>query len=612
VLVEKPLSKSGADCEAIIEASARRPILGVNQNFVYHPAFARLKRYFEIRKFGNPRFVDVLYNVPLRQIATQQFGHWMFLAPENILLEQAIHPLSQLTMLCGQVEEMSALAEPPLAIGADSDLFASFTASFRCRSLPAILRFAVAETFPVWLIRVVCDDGVLVADMLANRFWTMGRTRWLAPIDGFLSGQRSAFEMAGDSTRNLVDYGLSTVRFKRRSDGFFRSMFASLQAFHHSIDNGLPPLLGAEYGRDLVVTCERLSDGIAGRDRQPRQGRPQTARSYEPAEIAVLGGTGFIGRQVVKMLAEAGRPVSVLARNTENLSAELHSPRVSLRRGDIRDKSAVDAAINGAEFVINLAHGGGGGSWEAVRDGMVGGAECVARACLAAGTKRFLHIGSIASLYLGPQRGAVTGSNPPDPHADRRPPYARAKAMCDLMLLEMCRRDGLPVCILRPGLVVGRGAPPLHSGLGFFNNEQHCIGWNLGRNPLPFVLVEDVAAAIIAAIDAKGIDGRCFNLVGDVRPTAREYVDALALELGRPLRFHPKFPASLFFDEMCKWVLKAVARRPAPMPSWRDIASRGLRADFDCADAKRELGWCPVADRKTFFERAIGIHEQMR
>ncbi len=86
------------------------------------------------------------------------------------------------------------------------------------------------------------------------------------------------------------------------------------------------------------------------------------------------------------------------------------------------------------------------------------------------------------------------------------------------MLLDLHGNQGLPVVILRPGVVVGEGGPPFHGGLGFFNNDQHCIGWNDGRNPLPFVLAEDVAAAILLAARADGIEGRCYNLVGDVRP----------------------------------------------------------------------------------------------
>jgi len=176
------------------------------------------------------------------------------------------------------------------------------------------------------------------------------------------------------------------------------------------------------------------------------------------------------------------------------------------------------------------------------------------------------------------------------------------------MLLSMHRAQGLPVCILRPGLVVGDGSAALHSGLGFFNNEQHCIGWNAGRNPLPFVLVEDVAEAVFRACDAPDVVGQTYNLVGDVRLTAREYLTELSRATGRPLQFHPQSPMLLWMEEMGKWGLKVAIGRKASRPTRRDFLSRGLTADFVCDEAKRALGWSPVADRKIFIRDAIEIH----
>jgi nucleoside-diphosphate-sugar epimerase len=157
-------------------------------------------------------------------------------------------------------------------------------------------------------------------------------------------------------------------------------------------------------------------------------------------------------------------------------------------------------------------------------------------------------------------------------------------------------------------LVVGEGSPPFHTGLGFFNNEQHCLGWNRGTNPLPFVLVEDVAEAILLAARAPDLEGRCYNLVGDVRLTAREYIELLAEALQRPLRFHPQSPRKLWIAELAKWTIKRATGRRVPVPTLRDIRSRGLRAVFDCSDAKRDLGWRPTSDRERFISRAILVH----
>ncbi|WP_372623263.1 NAD-dependent epimerase/dehydratase family protein [Falsiroseomonas sp.] len=617
VLLEKPLVTSTAEGEALLAAgSAGGATVGVNQNFLFHPAFARLRARVAAGEFGRPCFVDCIYNVALRQLAARQFGHWMFRAPGNILLEQAVHPLSQIAALAGPIREVRAMAGQPIGIAPGLHFYPSVTATLQGERLPAQLRFAVGQSFPFWQVSVVCDDGVVVADILANRVFVHGRTCWLEAVDGLFAGTGTAAAIAGGAVRNAMDYGLSTLRLKGSTNPFFLSMRDSIAAFHRALDAGTAPESDAAFGTMLVTTCEMIRDAafadaapVAGTSRPDAPAVHREREAFTP-DAVVLGGTGFIGAELVRRMLGQGMRVAVMARSVRNLAPVFgDAERVALHRGDIRDGEAVLRAVGDAPLVVNLAHGGGGGSFEQVRAAMVGGAETVARACLARGVRRLVHVGSIASLYLGPDAGVVTGATPPDPRAEERAEYARAKALCDHMLLAMHAAERLPVCILRPGLVVGEGTSPFHSGLGFYNNDQHCIGWNDGRNPLPFVLVGDVAEAILLACRAgPEIEGRCYNLVGDVRPSARDYIADLGRALGRPLRFHPQRPLALWGGEVAKWVIKRAGGRKVPLPSRRDILSRGLAARFDCADAILDLGWRPTADPAAFAAQAIAVH----
>jgi predicted dehydrogenase/nucleoside-diphosphate-sugar epimerase len=617
-LVEKPLAASGAQCDALIAAAARSgATLGVNQNFVFHPAFQRLRRELEAGLFGPLRFVDCLYNMPLRQLAARQFSHWMFHTPGNILLEQAVHPLSQIMALSGPVEQVRAIAGPPAQIAQGVSFFSSVTATLDCRAAPAQLRFAVGQAFPFWQVTAVCDDGVIVADILSNRTFAHARTRWLEPVDLLLSGARTAGGLLRATLRNAYDYGLSTARLKPRSDGFFQSMQGSIGAFYAALDAGARPELDGAFGRNVVAACDAIAAEAFGSD-AGRAPAPACSRPMSPApagevksmpDVAVLGGTGFIGVETVRRLLAENLRVAVMARSVRNLPEVFADSRVALHCGDIADGEAVRRAIAGVRVVVNLAHGGGGGDYRQVKAAMVGGAANIARACLDAGVQRLVHISSIAALYLGPQRRAVTGKTPPDRRPQARADYARAKGECERMLLQLHAEEGLPVCILRPGLVVGAGTSPFHGGLGFFNNEQHCVGWNLGANRLPFVLVEDVAEAVLLAVRSEAaLEGRCYNLVGDVQPTAREYVARLAQATGRPLRFHPSVPGVLWAQELAKWGVKCAGGHFPKPPSRRDILSRGLTARFDVGEVKRDLGWTPVADSAVFARLALQAH----
>ena len=604
VLMEKPLAASVAECEAVCGAATDgNAVLGVNQNFVHHPAFVRLRKAVAAREMGRPSFVSCVCNVPLRQLATRAFGHWMFAEPGNILLEQAVHPLSQIVALAGRVEDIRTMAGPPLEISPGMPFYPAVGLTLRCAALPAMLRMAVGQSFPFWQVTVVCDDGVAVADILNNRFFTYKRTVWLEVIDSFLSAWATGGAFLREGYRNGADGVLSTAKIQGRSDGFYQSVKGGIGAFHQALDAGRAPELDGGFGAHLVEVCVRAA--AAAFVVRPA---PVPVRTEGAYDVAVLGGTGFIGSHVVRRLLDEGLRVGVMARTVRNLGAVFSDERVVVVQGDVRRSEDVERGIGSARLVINLAHGGGGQTFEEVRAAMVGSAEAVARTCLARGVERLIHVGSIASLYLGRTAETITGATPPDPRRALRADYARAKADCDGMMMDMHRTDRLSVCILRPGVVVGRGGIANHGALGFFNNEQHCVGWNRGVNPLPFVLVEDVAEAVWRACQAPEVIGRCYNLVGDVRLSAREYIAELGRALERPLRFHPKYPTELWLEDMAKWLVKVATGRKVAMPARHDLLSRGLTATFDCGDAQRDLGWWPVADRERFIERGIRVH----
>jgi hypothetical protein len=73
------------------------------------------------------------------------------------------------------------------------------------------------------------------------------------------------------------------------------------------------------------------------------------------------------------------------------------------------------------------------------------------------------------------------------------------------------------------------------------------------------------------------------------------------------LRFHPESATWLWLEDVAKWVVKRATGRAVPMPSKRDFLSRGMAAPFDVSDAKRDLGWAPVADPVVFQARAVDV-----
>ena len=601
VLVEKPMAETDAQCGRMQDAAAKSgAALRVNQNFVFHPAYARLAGSVRSGAIGPLRHVECIYSMPLRQLAARQFGHWMFASARNLLLEQAVHPLSQIVDLVGWPTEVSVRAAAPRAVDDGVEIIDCWGMALGNAEVSGTVQVALGAKHPVWRLRAVGDDGEVEADVLTNRVVLSRPTRWIDAADQLLVGLARAGQESRGAARGFSSYALATAGVLGRRDPFYLSMRDSLRAFYRDRTGEQRP--SGDFGRGLVALCE----DVAGRaPRAPAVlGRPTAAGDPADTDVVLLGGTGFIGRHTVERLKADGYTVTVVARTPDRLPAPFHDERVKVVAGSMADRALLDKLLARRPVVVNLAHGGGSGRTGAER-AMVDGAMTVANAALASGVPRLVHVSSIAALDLGDPKATVTGATRPDPKYDKRGDYARAKVLAEKALFALAQSDGLPLTVVRPGVVLGAGTSPFHSGVGFFNRETHCIGWNQGRNPLPLVLAQDVASAIGLMVDGSATPGLAYNLVGDVRLSAREYIAELARRSGRPLRFHPSSSAAWHVEELAKWLIKRASGRKVAAPSLHDFRSRALAAGFDTADVRRDLGWVPEGDQSRFLDLAF-------
>ncbi len=604
VFLEKPMAETDAECAELQAAAAKGGAkLRVNQNFIRQPAHARLADRVTRGDIGPVTSCQLRYVMPLRQLAARALGHWMFDTPLNLLLEQAVHPLSQIADVMGPIEHVSAVAMPPAECGEGVKIATGWLVNLQCTKGPAQLHIALGASYPVWTLTVVGPDGMLEADMISAKVTASKPGAYLEFYDRFRDGVGRGLSLIWQSKLDAARYLGAQVKILGRADPFFRSIKGNVDAFYDDLAKPSAEDLDGSFGRALVKACEDIAaDAAPDIKPVPKVSTPDASARYD---AVVLGGTGFIGAALVRQLTDAGKRVAVAARSVNNLSDLYRHPNVGVFRGDMRDAAFMADLAGRAPVLVNLAHGGGGEDFEAIRAAMVGGAVQVAEAAKSAKVEHLLFVSSIAALYLGDPDRTITAETPVDPRRDERADYARAKTYAEDEMMRWHREEGLPISIHRPGVVVGAGGPPFHSGLGLFNSETYCLGWNAGKNALPFVLVDDVASALILAMEKPELAGRAFNLVGDARPNAREYVAALADATGRPLRFRPQSIARQQAGEVVKWSVKRIAGRNVPFPSVYDLKSRGLVSPFDTSMEKQALGWAPVADRGEFQRRAF-------
>jgi len=614
VFVEKPLALRSVECDELVGLARGRGLrLGVNHNWLHHPLYQRLRRDLAAYRLGTVSHVVSTHNLPLRQLLTGEHDHWMFRETANILFEQAVHPLSQICDLLGAVRQVSTTCSGEQRLRQGIQFPTRWQLALVCARGTAQIYLAFGRSFAESRVDVLGQDGAAHLDLLNNVYCLDRRTKYFDPLDRLVRCWQQARRLAWSGLRDFTRFGLSTLRVLGRGDSFYLGMRDSIGAFYQGLQAGNADDPSAAVGQLVIEGLENAARGLAPAPEKCPMSQQQSVKTAtrREEEVVVLGSTGFIGRRLVTALAGAGYPLRLMMRQPTTLADVQgeRAPRVC--GGDIRNAKDVRRAVEGCRAVIHLVSGAPEG-WPGFEKLFVEGTRHVAAACLEAKVPRLLFVSSIAAYYLGRARETITELTPLDHHPRRRSLYARAKIACESLLMDLHKAQGLPVTIFRPGVVVGAGGPVEHGGVGFWASSTECVSWGRGSHrPLPFVLVDDVVVALVSALDKDRLEGKSFNLVGDVRLSAAEYIDLLRAESRRDFRLHRQSLLKWLAIDFAKWVVKAAARKPEnALPSWRDLASRALAARFDCTLAKELLKWRPVADREEFIER--GIRQALR
>jgi nucleoside-diphosphate-sugar epimerase len=321
--------------------------------------------------------------------------------------------------------------------------------------------------------------------------------------------------------------------------------------------------------------------------------------------VLVVGGTGFVGQHLVARLAEHGRAARVLTRNPRDAQPSLRREGIELVAGNYHDPVALDAALDGVDAVYHLAKGEGR-NWQEYLDNDVEPTRQVAEAALRRGVRRFIYVGSIDSYASARASDRIDGSTALDPRIDRRNHYARSKAACEQLLLEMARERGLPLVILRLGIVIGAGSSPIHYGVGRFSEWNRLTYWGDGRHKLPFVLVEDAADALVRALEVPGIEERSFLITDTPLLSARDYVAAMQARSGGGVHAAPRAIWRYWLADLAREMVKTAIRHPnRHLSSLHDWQCRSHRATYDATQSAAALGWRPAGTRQALIERGI-------
>ncbi len=269
VLLEKPAAVSSEECEELQRIAVDRGrVVGVNHNAVYQPAFRTVTEWVRDWSLGKPEHVTVWWNVPLHQFQQRRFEHWMFGSPVNILLEQAVHPLSQITYLLGRPLEFAVLASDEILLPSGAPFQRTWNVNLRCERGTANCFLSFGRGYFENALHVIGEDGAAWADLRRNTVRRAAKTRYVEQVDDLVNGAGGAWQQLTGASGNFTRYCLAFLKLRPRSDAFYTSMSDSIMAFHSAIRAGVPVPVSLEFGALLVAACEQIAAAsvIAARD----------------------------------------------------------------------------------------------------------------------------------------------------------------------------------------------------------------------------------------------------------------------------------------------------------------------------------------------------------
>ncbi len=610
--IEKPLCHTVDACQQLRQiAQEQGRVIGVSHNFLYFPAYENLITDLRSGRLGQIDQIDIVWNKELGQLKGGPFGAWMLQTPKNILFEVAPHSFAHAVHLMqGLPDSISVEVRDRIDLPKGLEFYRRWEVRGWKNNTSLRIRFCFIDGYPEHYIHIRGTNATARVDFENNTYVCQEHTPYLLDIDRFANVVGPAKDAASQATNTLANFVLSKMGLSKVNGPFPYSIARTVESFYNTRQTQLDERITAEIGETAIALAEWVANETELPDSKPATEAvstpPETtAEPSIPSTVLVIGGTGFIGRALVRRLRKDGYGVRVMTRNPRSCPAELHQLQAEVVKGDFTDAEAVKAALAGIEQVYHLGRGYGE-TWDEFLKYDVEPTRKLGELCLEQGVKRLFYASSIAIYYAGDQGNIITENTKPHDGMLRVQPYARSKAENERLLMELHSQKGLPVVIFRPGIVLGEGGNPYHWGVAAWPYNSVCALWGDGKNPLPIVLVEDVADAMARAIDIPGIEGESYNLTSKPCITANEYLDEFEQHAGIKIKRVPTPSWRYYSEALGKWAIKSIGRDPnAAFPSYADCQGRSFAATFDASKAEKELGWSPVQDRHQLVKEGI-------
>ncbi|MDR1497588.1 MAG: NAD-dependent epimerase/dehydratase family protein [Puniceicoccales bacterium] len=328
-------------------------------------------------------------------------------------------------------------------------------------------------------------------------------------------------------------------------------------------------------------------------------------------KILVTGGSGFLGRTLVRKLLARGDIVRALMRTPQ---PELAREGCECLRGDIADAACVRGACAGCDAVFHTAAKTDlWGAYAGFVSTNINGTRNVIDGCRAAGVPFLVHTSTPSVVYSGK---SIAGGDESLPLVEKCScAYPLTKAAAERIVLAANENAALRTIALRPHLIWGVGDPHLVPRVLNLARSGKLRMIGAGKNRVDLTHIDNAVHAHLCALDvlcaggekADAAAGRAYFISDGAPVLLWQWINNLLRRLDMPPVTRRISTGRAFFAGTLTEILwKVIPLNNTAPPLTRFIAAQ-LAEDqwFDISAARRNLAYSPAVSTDAAFEALV-------
>jgi nucleoside-diphosphate-sugar epimerase/predicted dehydrogenase len=589
VLVEKPMALNINDAEKMIAVAKQNNVrLCVNHNMVFENVVQRTIELASTGIIGKIVSAEVSYQFDARRYQAileegAKYCHWTYQMNGGPLQDLMPHPASLVFEFIPDIKEIQFIGKNRgvLPKGWQDEIRVLINSS----SVIGYISISLCEKPDIILFSVKGTKGTIQANLFNDILTVQRRSIFPRAIDRGLSG----IQIAG---QNLRGFCANIHKFLTGRMDKSNGVAPLITKFYESIRNEDEPPISFDKSLRVVDLMTRIWPFPAvGRQEKIHQYIAKTKLS-EPTAL-VTGGSGFIGTHLIRKLRSENVTVRALVQPNSMHVGRLKKIDAEIFEGSLSNPEALYEATKGIKTIY---HAGSpmGNDWEEYKEVAVKGTEHLINAALTHKVERFVQFSSLAVYELLKIKAKnIKEDSPYQQKPKLMGPYAWAKIEIEKRVFEAFHREGLPVTIIRPGMVIGPLGRVFFPHLGYNLQERVFLFIGKGNNLLPLTYVENTVDGIYLAGTVDKAIGQAYNLVDDGHITVRKYIEEFTKIAGNSrkiiqLPYAVPYSATLAYEIAASLGLIKKGVTSRPQLKWKQA-----KVTFDNTKVKRELGWEP-------------------